>query len=146
MYEPPDPVLTATEHPPPPEALERSIEPVPDEAGAATPTGFTGTLPSAALVFVTVIVTVSPAMTAPATSWKPPASTWYTLLPAAMPLGKVTLNVAEVPCATPSALERDQAIREFNPFRLAGLVQPRTGIRDRHGSAEWWAGRGRLDP
>ena len=44
MAEPPDPVLTATEHPPPPEALERSIEPVPDDSGAATPTGFTGTL------------------------------------------------------------------------------------------------------
>ena len=78
-------------------------EPVPDEAGAATPTGFTMTLPSPASVLVTVIVTVSPATTAPATSWNPPVSTWYTLLPGAMPLGKVTLNVAEVPGATPSA-------------------------------------------
>ena len=105
MFELPDPVPPTTEHPPPEELEVMPMEPLPDDNGAATPTGSTRTpLPSTALSDelaaawveglppVTVSVTVFPAMTAEGTSWNPSTPAWYTLLPGGMGLGKVTVT------------------------------------------------------
>ena len=73
---PPEVLPGATAQPPPAAEVERSTDPLPDVAGAATPTGSTMTplatpSPSPAPPSVSVKVTVPPCIAALPTAWNP---------------------------------------------------------------------------
>lgn len=120
MFEPPDPFLPTMEQPPPEELDARSMEPPPEVAGEATPTGSTRTLLSCVafpdgLPPGIVIVTVFPSRMAPGTAWNPLESAWYTLLPGGKTLGKVIVIVAVPPEAMPSARNETMPSRNSYP-------------------------------